>query len=353
MPLVGAVERKNAYDPGDKLIDVRIGGVPIKTYGYDLAGRTTSVQSSAGQTILAYDYEDRLISIGGGGVPATSYTYNGLETRISKNSGSTTTYKRDGVDVVSALLKEGTTDHTPGISGRTSGTTAFSHAGLKNNSAQTSTGQTVSGTKRYDAFGLLTSATGSWQGVHSYGGQFGYQEDTESGLKLLGHRYYDSSTGRFITRDPIMHGRNWYSYCANNPTKHTDPTGLTELDSATHSQSFRITWELIREGIAPKGVTSEWGRQFGRLLKELGLKMTRHGWERLVERFPDIGKFLWVLKHGTLWNIKGQLWVIAGRMGIRVDENGNVITVVENISKKGGQAIESAGEFFRRLAGGK
>ncbi|MCU0315332.1 MAG: RHS repeat-associated core domain-containing protein [Fimbriimonadaceae bacterium] len=60
-----------------------------------------------------------------------------------------------------------------------------------------------------------------------YAGGFGYQEDA-SGLKLLGHRYYDSSTGRFLTRDPIKDGRNWNSYGAGegNPISGVDPTGL-------------------------------------------------------------------------------------------------------------------------------
>jgi hypothetical protein len=45
---------------------------------------------------------------------------------------------------------------------------------------------------------------------------------------LLGHRYYDASTGRFLTRDPIKDGRNWYVYCENKPTCWVDPTGLVK-----------------------------------------------------------------------------------------------------------------------------
>ena len=46
----------------------------------------------------------------------------------------------------------------------------------------------------------------------------------------MGHRYYDSDTGRFLTRDPIKDGRNWYSYCDNNPIQRVDPKGLEYHD---------------------------------------------------------------------------------------------------------------------------
>jgi RHS repeat-associated protein len=58
----------------------------------------------------------------------------------------------------------------------------------------------------------------------------GYQSDGDSGLKLLGHRYYDSRTGRFISQDPAGDGDNWYAYCGNDPTDGVDPEGLKELE---------------------------------------------------------------------------------------------------------------------------
>ncbi len=58
-----------------------------------------------------------------------------------------------------------------------------------------------------------------------FAGDYGYQEDAETGLKLLGHRLYDPSIGRFLERDPIGFGMNWYGYCKNNPLKSVDPLG--------------------------------------------------------------------------------------------------------------------------------
>jgi len=44
----------------------------------------------------------------------------------------------------------------------------------------------------------------------------------------VGHRWYDSATGRFLQRDPIgiAGGPNAYSYVGNLPTTFTDPKGL-------------------------------------------------------------------------------------------------------------------------------
>jgi len=77
-------------------------------------------------------------------------------------------------------------------------------------------------------FDDMASSTGTWTGPFGYAGGFGYQEDA-TGLKLLGHRYYDSSTGRFLTRDPIKDGRNWYAYCENDPISLIDPEGLSPM----------------------------------------------------------------------------------------------------------------------------
>ena len=157
---------------------------------------------------------------------AQTNVYNGLDTRVGSTTNSVAnTYLRNGAYVTAPVIKDSNATFTPGVSERRGTTTTFSHSGLKNADVQSSVSQAVNATQQYDAFGNLASSTGTWQGQFGYGGGFGYQQDA-TGLKLLGHRYYDSSTGRFLTRDPIKDGRNWYVYCAGDPVGFKDFTGL-------------------------------------------------------------------------------------------------------------------------------
>jgi uncharacterized protein RhaS with RHS repeats len=99
--------------------------------------------------------------------------------------------------VTDPVLGDGTASYTPGISVRSGGNVRYQHTGLKNTDSQTSPAQSVAASRAYDAFGNLVSSSGTWSGPFGYAGNFGYQQDA-SGLKLLGHRYYDPSTGRFL-----------------------------------------------------------------------------------------------------------------------------------------------------------
>jgi len=68
--------------------------------------------------------------------------------------------------------------------------------------------QNILSTSAFDAWGIpLVTSTGDPFG---YCGQWGYYTDSETGLLLLTHRYYDPTQGRFLTRDPI-----WYAFGVN------------------------------------------------------------------------------------------------------------------------------------------
>ena len=75
----------------------------------------------------------------------------------------------------------------------------------------------------YDAYGNRIEDFGIGDAPFGYCGEY---TDKESGLVYLRNRYYDSSTGSFITEDPIKDGNNWYGYCEGNPVNAWDPSGL-------------------------------------------------------------------------------------------------------------------------------
>jgi len=182
-------------------------------------------------------------------------------------------------------------EYTPAVSELRSGITTFSHSGLKHMGAQTDAGATpaVQATNTYDAFGATQSSSGTWQGPFGTAGAFNYQSpqtgNEQGGLHLPGHRYYDASTGRFLTRDPIGDGSNWYAYCENDPLALADPSGLagvlidgdsdffagwgdelTEipLPGGSFSGSDWVRGQLgVNEVVDKDGAAYKWGRGIG------------------------------------------------------------------------------------------
>lgn len=78
----------------------------------------------------------------------------------------------------------------------------------------------------YDAFGNVLEK--DYDDVNPFG-YCGEYLDSESGLVYLRNRYYDTTTGQFITEDPIKDGLNWYSYCSGNPVAFVDHSGLDSV----------------------------------------------------------------------------------------------------------------------------
>jgi RHS repeat-associated protein len=82
-------------------------------------------------------------------------------------------------------------------------------------------------TRRQTPFGALRGgAPTSWPDRHGFVGG----TNDESGLTNVGARLYDSSSGRFLSADPVVDNNdpqqlNGYAYSNNSPVTFSDPTG--------------------------------------------------------------------------------------------------------------------------------
>jgi RHS repeat-associated protein len=198
------------------------------TYSYDNRGnRTAMTPSGTGTTSYGYDEANRLTAAGS----TATYAYDGDGLRAAKTvSGTTTQFAWDVHGNLPLMISDGTADYIYGPDGniieQTTGTTPlWYHADqLGSTRALTDTSGTVIATYSYDANGNQTGSTGTATTPFGWTGQY---RDAETGFVYLRHRYYDTNTAQFITRDPLAATtRAPLTYANDNPVNEVDPLGL-------------------------------------------------------------------------------------------------------------------------------
>ena len=100
------------------------------------------------------------------------------------------------------------------------------------------------------AFGQRYNESGDFDEWHSFTGK---EFDPETGLYYFNARWYDQETGRFISEDPVgdPNNPNLYTYCANNPLRFLDPSGLKKTTTTNDDGSKTVT-ETDRKGNVKK-----------------------------------------------------------------------------------------------------
>ena len=109
---------------------------------------------------------------------------------------------------------------------RSSTTSYYQADGLGSITSLSSSSGSIVNTYIYDSFGNLNSSTGSVVNPFRFTAR---ESDSETGLYFYRARYYDPSTGRFLSEDPIGFdgGVNWYAYTNNEPVLFLDPYGTS------------------------------------------------------------------------------------------------------------------------------
>ena len=206
------------------------------TLSFDHNGNPAGYQG----TELNWDVNDNLYSFGN--TLTAGYTSQGLrawkQTAAGRTyylyNGSTPICELDSNGNVTAVNTWGTTGllsrYTPG--GSVDGNVFYCFDPQGSVSVRLDSSGNILSSHTNEAWGTQISTVATNDPYAGYGGQWGYYKDAETGLHLLGERYYDTSSGRFLNRDPIGYagGINLYGYGEGNPITGIDPMG-TQADS--------------------------------------------------------------------------------------------------------------------------
>ena len=250
----GSVVQSFTYDAHDKLTSGTAGN---ESDTYDLNGSETRLTLGGSVYQFVYDEEDRLVQGLYPGVTDT-FSYNGLGLRVGKtDSTGSYSYLCDGASAGSAVLWDGQAVYTAGLSERRGGVSSYFDLDRLGNlwTVDGSAGAVQLYYQDTTGFGGVLAAAGNVGTPFRFGGGSGCQTDADIGLVLMGHRYYDTRIGRFITQDPIQAGRNWYSYVNNNPVNAADPLGL--LAQPFQDPDGTSLQQMMQDTVANGGLPGE------------------------------------------------------------------------------------------------
>jgi RHS repeat-associated protein len=226
------------------------------TYTYDEAGeRTKATPHTGSESTYEYNGGGQLTNYDKG---AATYLYEGGGLRLYKKVGSTVEhFVWAHTGPLPLMLADASNDYIYGPGGLpleqiTGSTVVFLHHDeLGNTRLLTSTTGSNVGSYNYDPYGTAIH-TGTTTTPIQFAGQY---TDSETKLIYMRARYYDPTSGQFISRDPLsaVTGEP-YSYAEDDPIDLVDPTGLCGIKSVS---DFLDCFNPVSSGnLAYKGATA-------------------------------------------------------------------------------------------------
>jgi RHS repeat-associated protein len=210
------------YDARGRLTNDNAGS----TYTWSAASRLLSYARPDGSASATYDALGQRISRTGSDGTTRNYVLNyatGLPTVATVQSGGSDlryyVYTPAGALLFSV---EAASDAHHFYSFDDTGSTTF----------LTSDADAITDTYGISPYGDIVTpgANNTTDNPFTWQGQFGVMQEPGTKLYYMRFRYYDASTERFLSRDPLLSAAprevNPYQYAAGNPVANGDPTGL-------------------------------------------------------------------------------------------------------------------------------
>jgi RHS repeat-associated protein len=214
------------------------------SYTYDNAGNVATRTTQSGTDSFTFNAQGRLAQLDQTGQAApTKYVYDADGNLLVRRDATGSTLLLGDEEIT---LKAGATSATGVRYISIAGVTVAVHSSDGTFSYLVSdrqgTGQlqidaiaqTVS-RRQYLPFGQLRTDSSAWVGGRGF---VGGQQDDATGLTNLGAREYDTSTGRFLSPDPLLvpadpESWNAYAYADNSPITLSDPDGNRPEECST------------------------------------------------------------------------------------------------------------------------
>jgi RHS repeat-associated protein len=237
---------------------------PPTTQSFDANGNLTLQNAGGAFSTFAWDGENRMVGYQNpaGVVGTLLYSADGLRKAADVQDGSAVETWRFVWDGQNVLRKESS---APGVGNDIIRTTDYpgywgglaslfdSIAGSQilafdpqGNVRLVLQGGSVAGTGAYTGFGEVLSDPGI---PFAYVGLFGYQWDNP--FYYVRDRYYDPTTGRWYSRDPLEptdgdQGRNAYAFDDESPISNLDPNGEAPVGQGARTSPVSTPADCLR-----------------------------------------------------------------------------------------------------------
>lgn len=209
-----------------------------ENFKYDANGNLVERQSPSGTTRYVWNSENRLVKVVQPNGQETRFGYAPTGERIWREDAKGRIWlMTDGVNLLAEINEKHKSKrnylHAPGIDFPLMMHTDKANYfylldGLGNIAALTDNNSTISNTYQTDAFGNPRKHRFESPNPFIFASR---EYEPELCLFYFRERYYDPSTGRFISKDPEWSPTkiNPYIYALNAPTRYRDPMGSTEI----------------------------------------------------------------------------------------------------------------------------